>query len=76
MEAEGFLSRAASMSYTMKYGKKQSVPDESRRDTYLQSQQTAGGLENSVLNTFNTDRKQLMPVCILYCFFSFSMFLV
>ncbi|KAI9182266.1 hypothetical protein LWI28_023717 [Acer negundo] len=51
-----------SKGYSMKYGKKQFVPDENRRNTYWQSQQSASGREPSVLTTFDAERKQLMAV--------------
>ncbi|KAJ0077300.1 hypothetical protein Patl1_35740 [Pistacia atlantica] len=53
---------AMSRGYSMKYGKKQFVPDENRRNTYLQFHPSAGGWEQSVFTTFDVDRKQLMAV--------------
>lgn len=47
---------------SMKYGKRQFVLDENRRNTYKQL--PAGGGEPSVLTTFDAERKQLMAVCI------------
>ena len=67
-EAEGFiflLIVSMSKGYTMKYGKKQFVPDENRRNTYWQSQQSASGREPSVLTTFDAERKLLMAVCVV-----------
>ncbi|XP_044488937.1 uncharacterized protein LOC123213543 [Mangifera indica] len=55
---EGSMSRG----YSMKHGKKQFVPDENRRNTYLQFHPSAGGRERSVFTTFDVDRKQLMAV--------------
>lgn len=49
----------------MKHGKKQFVPDENRRNTYLQFHPSVGGRDQSVFTTFDVDRKQLMAVCIL-----------
>ncbi|KAL5856255.1 hypothetical protein ACOSQ4_006057 [Xanthoceras sorbifolium] len=51
-----------SKGYSIKHGKKQFVPDENRRNTYWQSQQSASGREPSVLTTFDAERKQLMAV--------------
>ncbi|XP_044507386.1 uncharacterized protein LOC123226891 isoform X2 [Mangifera indica] len=53
---------AMSRGYSMKHGKKQFVPDENRRNTYLQFHPSAGGREQSVFTTFNINRKQLMAV--------------
>lgn len=47
----------------MKFGKKQSVPDESRRNTYKQFD-SAGWREPSVLATFDAERKHLVAVRI------------
>lgn len=55
---------------TSKTGRKQFVFDENRRNTYLQSQPSANGRESTVLTTFDGERKQLMPVCILLFFSS------
>ncbi|KAL5706137.1 hypothetical protein ACHQM5_024345 [Ranunculus cassubicifolius] len=49
--------------YSMKYGKKQqSVLDESRRNTYNNSDSPVVGSESSVLSTFDGEIKQLLPV--------------
>ncbi|OAY37549.1 uncharacterized protein LOC110626970 [Manihot esculenta] len=48
---------------SMKYGKRQFVLDENRRNTYKQL--PAGGGEPSVLTTFDAERKQLMAVGLL-----------
>lgn len=47
----------------MKYGKKQIVLDENRRNTYKQSNRLAGGQKPSVLATFDREKKQLVAVC-------------
>ncbi|KAH7518255.1 hypothetical protein FEM48_Zijuj09G0152100 [Ziziphus jujuba var. spinosa] len=47
-----------------KQGKKQFVHEENRRNTYMQSNPSAGGREPSVFTTFDGERKQLMPVGI------------
>lgn len=47
-----------------KHGKKMFVLDENRRNTYIQSNPSAGGRDSSVFTTFDGERKQLMPVCI------------
>ncbi|KAF3434867.1 hypothetical protein FNV43_RR21954 [Rhamnella rubrinervis] len=47
-----------------KHGKKQFVLDENRRNTYIQSNPSAGGRDSSVFTTFDGERKQLMPVGI------------
>ncbi|GAV88749.1 Bromodomain domain-containing protein [Cephalotus follicularis] len=57
-EAAGSLYKANSL----RNGKKQSVPDENRRNTYRQSLQSSRGREPSVLATFDGERKQLMAV--------------
>ncbi|KAM7261237.1 hypothetical protein ACFE04_026712 [Oxalis oulophora] len=47
---------------SLRHGKKQSVLDQSRRNTYKQSLLSFGGRELSVLTTFDSERKQLMAV--------------
>ncbi|OWM80505.1 hypothetical protein CDL15_Pgr019785 [Punica granatum] len=53
---------ASSKGSLMKLGKKQTVPDENRRNTYKQYHPSTSGREPTVLATFNRERKQLMPV--------------
>ncbi|KAJ9189420.1 hypothetical protein P3X46_000716 [Hevea brasiliensis] len=48
---------------SMKYGKRQFVLDENRRNTY--NKFSAGGREPSVFATFDAERKQLMAVGLL-----------
>lgn len=47
---------------SVKYGKKQIVLDENRRNTYKQSNRLAGGQKPSVLATFDREKKQLVAV--------------
>ncbi|XP_022136088.1 uncharacterized protein LOC111007867 isoform X2 [Momordica charantia] len=47
---------------SVRQGKKQIVTDENRRNTYKQFQAETALLEPSVLNTFDRERKALMPV--------------
>lgn len=49
----------------MKHGKKHFVLDENRRNTYNPS---SAAREESVLNTFNGERKHLLTVRILYMY--------
>ncbi|OVA19576.1 Bromodomain [Macleaya cordata] len=57
-EFPGFTLKGMSM----KFGKKQLVLDENRRNTYQKSYPSAGGRELSVLTTFDGEKKQLMAV--------------
>lgn len=50
-----------------KYGNKQSVLDDSRRNTYITSHPVVGS-ESSVLSTFDGEIKQLLPVSTLGIF--------
>ncbi|CAK9316067.1 unnamed protein product [Citrullus colocynthis] len=47
---------------SVRQGKKPIVSEENRRNTYKQFQEAAALLEPSVLNTFDRERKVLMPV--------------
>ncbi|KAJ0702096.1 putative chromatin remodeler Bromodomain family [Helianthus annuus] len=46
----------------MKYGNKNLIIDETRRDTYKQFHPSAYAYESSLLSNFGGERKQLMPV--------------
>ena len=49
----------------MKFGKKQFVLDENRRNTYKQFDDAAGWRKPSVLATFDAERKHLVAVRIM-----------
>ena len=64
-----FLAGSGLRINSVRQGKRPIVSDENRRNTYKQFQAAAALLEPSVLNTFDRERKLLMPVCIrlIYC---------
>ncbi|KAJ6804339.1 peregrin-like isoform X1 [Iris pallida] len=51
----------ASRGISAKYGKKLPVADENRRNTYYQPQPSTFGRESSILTTFDSEKKHLMP---------------
>lgn len=61
-----FLLAASVVKAVLRYGKKQFVVDETRRDTYKNS--VALGSEPPVLATFGDDFKQLLAVRIPFFF--------
>lgn len=56
------ITGSQSKGNSMKYGKKQIVADDSRRNTYMQPCAPPGGHDSAVLSVFNSERKVLVPV--------------
>ncbi|KAK9666923.1 hypothetical protein RND81_14G221100 [Saponaria officinalis] len=61
-ERSDYVLGSTSKGYSMKHGKKQIVLDDSRRNTYLNSDELSRRCEPSVLTTFLGERKQLVAV--------------
>lgn len=55
----------------MKYGNKNLIIDENRRDTYKQFHPSTYAYESSLLSNFGGERKQLLAVCS-QCFYIFQ----